>query len=247
MLKDIVEYEKISSINRKRNELIPIIERLLFTDYDLSIEKNKAIVIASEFGRHDLVEKLLKDPRVDPSKTAFINEALFRAVSEGHEEVVRFLLQDGRVLKLSINHSYKEAVSKGSSRKRLVLRNLYKRIAKMLLDHGAEWRTLHTIFSKEMYEKEREDLINTMITSYLSIQEVSPKTILDGVEKNTIPKIVVKKIVYESVKLDLCGSNKSVPSMKLVALSKIFKIHSNSKTTKEQLCKEIERYLKYLR
>ena len=69
----------------------------------VSAEDNRAIREASKYGCKDIVEFLLKDPRVDPS--ARYNSPICQASSNGHKEIVEMLLRDARV-DPSDNHNY---------------------------------------------------------------------------------------------------------------------------------------------
>ena len=62
---------------------------------DPSIKNNCAIRWAAKKGHKEIVEFLLKDPRVDPS--AEDNYAIRLAASAGHKEIVEMLLKDPRV------------------------------------------------------------------------------------------------------------------------------------------------------
>lgn len=230
-------YQNISNISRDRYDAIKLLEILLQgPNFDPSMDNNKAIILASEFGRLDLVEKLLKDPRVDPS--ALSNEALFRAVSEGWKEIVQILLKDEKVDPSDkYNAAFKEAVKKAGKSK------VYKEISKLLLsDYRVEWRFFHSKMKNELYQDEKNELKDFLTTSYLSLRRVTPTINIENEEKSLIPNPIFKKIVYEGVKTDLCSAIKkgNVPPMKLVALAEILKIPYNRKMTRQDFCKLID-------
>jgi hypothetical protein len=62
---------------------------------DPSSQNNEPIIRASAKGQVTAVQKLLRDPRVNPRAREC--EAMVRALEEKHEEVVRALLVDGRI------------------------------------------------------------------------------------------------------------------------------------------------------
>ena len=240
-------YKNISYISRDRRDAIKLLETLMEDpNFDPSVDDNKAIILASEFGRIDLVEKLLNDPRVDPS--ANFNEAIFRAVSEGWIDIVKILLKHEKVNPSDRNSmALRESILKAARYPKL--RRVYKEIAKLLLsDYRVEWRVFHSKMGKELYEDAENELRDVLTTSYLSLQKVTPKISIDNEEKNLIPKPIFKKIAYEGVKNDLCSSIKkgNVPPMKLVALAKILKIRYISKMTRAELCKHISYKLNHV-
>jgi ankyrin repeat protein len=55
----------------------------------------EAMRYACEFGHKEIIEILLKDDRVDPSK--YCNSAIREACYSGHKEIVEMLLKDSRV------------------------------------------------------------------------------------------------------------------------------------------------------
>lgn len=72
-----------------------IIVELIKRGMDPSANNNAAIRLASDTGRINIVNLLLRDPRVDP--TAQNNIAVNRASDFEHRDIVRRLLQDIRV------------------------------------------------------------------------------------------------------------------------------------------------------
>jgi hypothetical protein len=234
-------YKNISYVARNRYDAIEPLEILMEDPtFDPSMDNNKAIILASEFGRADLVEKLLNDSRVDPSDQS--NDALLRAVSNGWLEIVQILLKDKKVDPSDRNNAiFKVAASKGSQSKK-ELKQIYTEIIRVLIsDSRVEWRTFHSKFKDEIYKIEENELKDFLTTSYLTLKKVTPTITLDNEDKNLIPNPIFKKIVYEGVKNDLCSSitKGGVPPMKLVALAKILKIRHNSKMTRVELCKKI--------
>ena len=229
-----------------RSDVLSILERLLKNpDFDPSIDNNKAIILAAEFGRTDLVKLLLEDSRVNPA--ANYNDAIFRAAAEGWLDIVKLLLQDNRVDPSDRKNGTLRKVMQNYSSGGPKVKKIYKEIAKILLtDHRVEWRISQNRLKDELFREEENELKNILTSSYLSLNQVSPKIIMDGEEKNLLPKTLLKKISYEGVKNKLCSSNGNIPSMKLVALAKMLKIRYNSKTTKQELCSQINNVLKYM-
>jgi ankyrin repeat protein len=56
---------------------------------------NMALLCAAKYGHADIVEVLLKDPRIDPNKD-FGNWSIIEAASNGHHKVIEVLLKDPR-------------------------------------------------------------------------------------------------------------------------------------------------------
>eukprot|EP01124_Arcella_intermedia_P001090 TRINITY_DN10588_c0_g1_i1.p1 TRINITY_DN10588_c0_g1~~TRINITY_DN10588_c0_g1_i1.p1 ORF type:complete len:901 (+),score=214.20 TRINITY_DN10588_c0_g1_i1:194-2704(+) len=74
---------------------LDIAQALLASGVDPSANDNATIIHACTHGMLDIVQLLLKDPRVDPSDNR--DTALRAAASNGHVDVVRLLLSDKRV------------------------------------------------------------------------------------------------------------------------------------------------------
>lgn len=60
-----------------------------------SARKNEPIMVGSARGNIDIVNRLLDDPRVDPSDQN--NDAIVRAISHRHPRIINRLLEDPRV------------------------------------------------------------------------------------------------------------------------------------------------------
>lgn len=63
--------------------------------FDPSVDKDKAFIWACENERYSVIQKLLKDPRVNPSNQN--NSAFYSACSMPNMDVARLLLDDARV------------------------------------------------------------------------------------------------------------------------------------------------------
>ena len=87
------EKEKLFNDSCKYNNLRLV--KWLLTQVNPSADNNDAIREASREGHKEIVEILLRDPRVDPS--ANNNWAIRLASENGHKEVVELLLMDKRV------------------------------------------------------------------------------------------------------------------------------------------------------
>jgi ribosomal protein L28 len=85
--------------------------------FDPSVFKNKAIILASIYGRLEIVEKLLDDRRVDPSDNN--NEAIKAACSEGYLEIVEQLYAHEKV-KHSVNSIDLQKLAKKKGHKNIV-------------------------------------------------------------------------------------------------------------------------------
>ena len=68
---------------------------LILAGVDTTAKNNEAIVLASKYGHLSIVDRLLQDPRADPSADG--NYAIRSASENGHLPVVDRLLQDARV------------------------------------------------------------------------------------------------------------------------------------------------------
>jgi hypothetical protein len=79
----------------KHNKILAVISLLKDPRIDPSINDNKAIRYACDYGQKEIVEILLQDHRVDPSTKH--NEAIQWACEHGHKEIVEMLLKDKRV------------------------------------------------------------------------------------------------------------------------------------------------------
>ena len=143
-------YLEINSTDPRRYDLIKLLERLIqIPDFNPGMDNNKAIIIASEFGRSDLVEKLLEDSRVDPS--ANHNDAIVRAATDGYLDVVKILMKDSRVDPSDRrNQALRGAITDHNAKEP------WKEIVKTLLtDSRVEWRVVKSSkMIRTIYEEE---------------------------------------------------------------------------------------------
>lgn len=224
------KYRSIKFYDKNRYELISILDILIETkDFDPSIDNSKSIIVASEFGRLDLVAYLLKDPRVDPSSMR--NEAIFIASKNGWDNIVKILLEDSRVNPADYDN---RALSSGIK---------YKNVVRLLLtDSRVEWRRFHFKMLKNIM-REEIDSIREYVADRLKIfNELGPRINLNG-NKFLLPIEVYNYIIYTSIKNELCDDKiGNVPSIKLVALAYILDIPYYSKAVDLIFCKKDTKY-----
>lgn len=217
-INDLNEYLLIDYISPKRFVLIGLLDKLLtYPEFNPSIDNNKAIIIASEFDRDDLVKILLEHPLVDPG--AQRNEAIFRAAADGHVNIVRILMNDLRVDPSDQNNRALKYTISGPTPN--YNKRVYVEIVKLLLnDHRVDWRMFRN--SKMLQNIYNEELSNIK-------QEII----------NIGSNEVYRKIIHKS-----CDNNKrgNVPPMDLIILSTLLGVRP-LRDTKEQLCEKIKHVL----
>lgn len=218
-INDLNEYLLITSISPERHLLVGLLEKLLaYPEFNPSIDNNKAIIIASEFDRDDLVKILLEHPLVDPG--AQRNEAIFRAAADGHVNIVRILMND---LRVDPSDWKNRVLNYAISGRRSPNHNkpVYVEIVKLLLnDHRVDWRMFKTsIMLQNIYNEKLNNIKQEII--------------------NIGSNEVYRKIINKS-----CDNNKrgNVPPMDLIILSTLLGVRP-FRDTKEQLCEKIKHVL----
>jgi len=211
-LDDLNDYLSISSVDSNRHLLVKYLERLLkYPDFNPAIDNNKAIIIASEFGREDLVKILLADSRVDPA--ANNNDAIVRAATDGHFKIVELLMKDSRVNPSDRkNQALRGAIADHNAKEP------WKSIVKLLLtDHRVDWRLFKT---------------SKMVTTIFNEQK---SELLYWIEMVDMDLNELAKIVYQ----DICNNEGIIPPLKLVVLMDILGIKYYPKDTTKSLCAKI--------
>lgn len=215
-INDLNEYLLIDYISPKRYLLIGLLEKLLtYPEFNPSIDNNKAIIIAAEFDRDDLVKILLNHPLVDPGDQR--NEAIFRAATDGNINIVKILMNDPRVDPSDWNNRVLRYAISGRSTSNYK-KPVYVEIVKLLLnDHRVDWRKYkNTRMLLNIYNEELSNIKQDII--------------------NIGSDNVYRKIIHNA-----CDNEKrgNVPPMNLIILAILLGIHPR-RDTKEQLCEKIK-------
>lgn len=141
-LKSSIKWEKVYKLlnSRSLSYLMysydpDVVDFAILNGQDPSADDNYALIVAAERGYLATVNRLLKDPRVNPGD--FNNAAIRSAAWRGHANVVKRLLEDSRVdPSAASNFALRTAIERNHEEVVKLLRKLHKRKSATLINYN---------------------------------------------------------------------------------------------------------------